>query len=83
MFPNGAKRAAFDAYVGLMNRVEDLPRIRVRNSPNRAQLEYWCIDYRRIGLRRLVESCGGTIVSDLPWSTRFEEQWMDSAVALS
>jgi len=83
VFPTGSMRSLFRERVELLNRVEDLPRIQLRDSPRRTELDYWCIDYRRIGLRNLVEACGGTIVSDRAALARFEERWTATASALS
>jgi hypothetical protein len=61
-FPNGAVRQLLLDQIRLWNRVEDLPAIQVVTRPDGVGLRYWCADYRRQGLRKLVGSYGGVIL---------------------
>jgi hypothetical protein len=75
-FPNAGARGEFFEQIQLWNRMEDVPKIQARKATNHTDVDYWCADYRRIGLRKLVESYGGRMISEPVGSAQFEQQWV-------
>lgn len=61
-FSAASFREEFLEQIRLWNRIEDLPRILARDTGHYAELEFSCADYRKGGLRKLVESYGGKLL---------------------
>ena len=61
-FPSSGLREEFLEQIRLWNRIEDLPPIQSRATGHYAELDFACADYRRMGLRKLVESYGGKLL---------------------
>ena len=78
-FPNAVMRGEFLDQIRLWNRIEDLPRIQADPTPDGCGLRYWCADYRREGLRKLVTSYGGSITLETPGAARIDADLVSAA----
>ena len=78
-FPSAGMREEFLDQVRLWNRIDDLPKIQARSAANGRDLTYWCADYRSVGLRKLVDACGGTIVHRAGSAAAFDPEAISSA----
>jgi hypothetical protein len=78
-FPNAVMRTEFLEQVRLWNRIEDLPRIQAQPGDDGTALRYWCADYRREGLRKLVRSYGGTVTLEPRGAERLDHELLATA----